>query len=584
MQHPTTLLRRSALAGVATLSLGATLSGILIGGASPTSATPDVALHVAGNQLVNSSGTPVRLLGVDRSGTEYACAQGWGMFDGPSDPASVAAIASWHTDAVRVPLNEDCWLGINGVPAAYSGANYRNAIASYVSELNAAGLVAILDLHWGAPGSQLATGQEQMPDADHAPAFWASVAGTFAHTPGVVFDLFNEPHDVSWSCWLNGCTLTNGTAVAGMQQLLDSVRAAGATQPVMVEGLNWGGDLSGWLAHEPSDPAHDLVASVHLYNFSQCNTVSCWDSTIAPVAAAVPVVTGELGETDCGTGFIDNYMPWADAHGVSYLAWAWDAGGGWSCSSGPGLLQSYDGTPNTFGAGFRSHLADLAAHPAVQSATAAAAPPAGTSTVVAASLTQSWGSGGVVDLHVTNTGSSPLGSAARPWKLALSLPPGASITSMWNATLGSATTGRVTATAPSYTLSLAPGASMDIGWVEQGSTALPSAVSLTADAGTGGAVLDSTYQLITSWGNGGNADITVANVGGQPSGAWTLQAALPSATSLTAVWDGQLVSPASGPVQVAGPSWARSLAPGQSDVVGWTQQGSTAAPSSFSAS
>ena len=36
----------------------------------------------------------IQLHGVNRSGTEYACVQGGGPFDGPSDDASVAAIAS----------------------------------------------------------------------------------------------------------------------------------------------------------------------------------------------------------------------------------------------------------------------------------------------------------------------------------------------------------------------------------------------------------------------------------------------------------------------------------------------------------
>src|SRR5690242_16046231 len=80
-------------------------------------------LQVQGNQLEDGSGNPVRFAGVDRSGSEYACIQGWGIFDGPADLASVQAIASWHVNAVRVTLNEDCWLGINGVPAAYGGAN-----------------------------------------------------------------------------------------------------------------------------------------------------------------------------------------------------------------------------------------------------------------------------------------------------------------------------------------------------------------------------------------------------------------------------------------------------------------------------
>ncbi len=84
---------------------------------SPAAATA-VSVRVEGNRLVNGNGAPIRLLGVDRSGTEYACVQGWGIFDGPSDAASIAAMASWHINAVRVPPNRDCWLGINGVNPA----------------------------------------------------------------------------------------------------------------------------------------------------------------------------------------------------------------------------------------------------------------------------------------------------------------------------------------------------------------------------------------------------------------------------------------------------------------------------------
>src|SRR6516225_12216455 len=73
-----------------------------------------LSVRVNGNRLVDQNGTPMRLLGVNRSGTEYACAQGWGIFDGPSDSASARAIVSWEANAVRVPLNETCWLGING--------------------------------------------------------------------------------------------------------------------------------------------------------------------------------------------------------------------------------------------------------------------------------------------------------------------------------------------------------------------------------------------------------------------------------------------------------------------------------------
>jgi endoglucanase len=76
---------------------------------------------VAGNQLRDANNNVVHLHGVNYSGSEYACIQGWGIFDGPSDQTMVNALLSWHVNIVRIPLNEDCWLGINGSPPAYSG-------------------------------------------------------------------------------------------------------------------------------------------------------------------------------------------------------------------------------------------------------------------------------------------------------------------------------------------------------------------------------------------------------------------------------------------------------------------------------
>ena len=189
------------------------------------------------------------------------------------------------------------------------------------------GLYVIVDLHWNGGGTTKATGQQQMADADHAPAFWTGVAGAFKDDRGVVFDLYNEPHDIAWSCWLNGGCQVSGWNVAGMQQLVDAVRATGATNVLMVGGLGWSSDLTQWVANKPSDPLNNLAASVHTYNFSGCNASSCWTSSLQPVAAQVPLITGELGENDCAHGYIDGYMAWADAQGVSYLG-------------GPGMLTS----------------------------------------------------------------------------------------------------------------------------------------------------------------------------------------------------------------------------------------------------
>lgn len=310
-------------------------------------------LYVSGNHLVNQSGSPVTVVGVNHSGSEYACVQGWGIFDGPVDNSAIQAMQSWHIQTVRLPLNEDCWLGINGVNPLYSGSNYRNAIIGYVDRLEAHGLSVVLDLHWSAPGSALATGQQLMPDENHAPAFWRSVAQTFKSDHSVLFELYNEPNGVSWACWRNGCTTPAGWQAAGMQQLVNVVRGTGATNVILLDGLAWANDLSGWLAYEPTDPDHSLVAAWHSYNFNACITTACWDATVAPVAQHVPVMTTEFGENDCAGSYVGPLMTWMDQHSISYLAWTWNT---WNCGSGPALISNYNGTPTGFGLAVRQHF------------------------------------------------------------------------------------------------------------------------------------------------------------------------------------------------------------------------------------
>jgi len=323
----------------------------------PVSAAGLTAISVVGNHFVDGNGATIRLLGVNRSGSEYMCTGGGdNVFDGPSDDTSIAAMASWHINAVRLGLNEDCWLGINGLPVSpLTSAAYQSAIVDYVTRLHAYGIYAILELHWNAPGTNKSLGQQVMVDADHGTAFWTSVATTFKSDSKVLFDLYNEPQGISWACLRDGCMA--GFQTVGMQSLVNTVRGTGATQPILIGGIGYAGDLSQWLTYRPTDSASQIVASFHTYDFvGNCNSLSC-ASTLLPIAASVPLVTGELGETDCGHSYIDTYMPWADANGISYLGWAWDTYG---CSF-PSLISAYDGTPTTFGIGFRDHLAGLAA-------------------------------------------------------------------------------------------------------------------------------------------------------------------------------------------------------------------------------
>ncbi|OPG12877.1 cellulase family glycosylhydrolase [Microbispora sp. GKU 823] len=344
---------------------------------SPQPDGPAPQLHVSGNRLVTSAGKPYRLLGVNRSSGEFACIQGRGMWDGPADQASVAAMKPWNIHVVRIPLNEECWLGTGDVPSGgTSGAAYQQAVKDYVNLLIANGITPIVEMHWNygqyaGPGAGCsdvaATCQKPMPDAKYAPTFWTQVANTFKGNNAVIFDLFNEPYPdaannwtdatAAWTCLRDGGTCAGiGYQVAGMQTLVDAVRATGAANVIMTAGLTWTNDLSQWLNYKPKDPTGNLMASWHSYNFNGCVDTTCWNNTIGAVAAKVPVVAGEIGQNTCAHDYIDKVMNWADANGVGYLAWTWNAWGGCD-SSGNVLITDANGTPtSTFGEGFKAHL------------------------------------------------------------------------------------------------------------------------------------------------------------------------------------------------------------------------------------
>ena len=299
--------------------------------------------------------------GVNWPGFEYACVQGWS----PSYSAhEAAAIASWGIDLVRLPLNQDCWLGTDGVPTAGSGtaAGYRSRVAEWVGLLHAAGVAVILDLHWSAPTGVLANGQRAMADAQSAD-FWRSAAAAFTADRSIMFELFNEPYsfgnpggggyalNLSWACWRDGgCrapiepdsagALTGTTfTVVGMAELVDEVRSTGATQPILLGGRNYANDLGQWLTWRPDDD--QLVAAWHNYQGQGCG-VTCWNSTITTVASSVPVLMTEFGDTTGGHAYFDSVVTWAQAHSIGVVPWAW-----WDVDASESVTNSryslYDG-------------------------------------------------------------------------------------------------------------------------------------------------------------------------------------------------------------------------------------------------
>lgn len=380
-------LRWIALAAVVVLLAGGALYAQLRSPIIPGSSAETGAPHpvVDGNRLVDSrSGRDFVPRGINWSSFEYACAQGWGMSALENltarDPAEAeaAAIAKWGANTVRLPLNQDCWLGTRGAPVsdqyeARTVEGYRAAVHDFVGALNHEGIVVILDLHSRKRIGQPEFGNLAMPDSESL-AFWTSVATAYRDNPSVLFDAFNEPYsrynaggtrflfDLTWKCWRDGgcqapidddqtATLARVTyPVQGMAAVVAAIRDAGAVQPVLLSGLDYANDLSHWLEFAPDDD--QLVAAFHSYDFKACNSTQCWNDVLRPLSDNVPVVATELGASQPDNGYIDRYLDWADSHHLGALFWVW--------ADHPGdpmaLVSDVRGRPTAYGIEARNWL------------------------------------------------------------------------------------------------------------------------------------------------------------------------------------------------------------------------------------
>jgi len=249
-------------------------------------------LRVVDNRLHDTTGHEVWLQGVNAGGLETL----------PQDrqviKSVVVAIDDWKANCVRVPIKDEFWYG----QSAYQkdeGREYREIVDQIVTLAANRGAYVALDLH-----------RFRAPKREHAD-FWKDCAKQYANHPAVLFDIFNEPHGISWDVWKRGGFVGNeegmdesaflnddekrknaGFESVGMQGLVDAVRSSGAKNIVIAGGLFWCNDLSGITrGYELEDQAgNGIMYSWHTYNWH-----TDWEKKMLATAAKHPIFLGEVG-------------------------------------------------------------------------------------------------------------------------------------------------------------------------------------------------------------------------------------------------------------------------------------------------
>ncbi len=327
---------------------------------SPTPTPTLPALHVSGTRILNADGQPVTLIGASHSSLEFLCSG-----DGHFQLADFQAMRAWGMNVVRIPLSAEFWANRNNDCPAY-----HLTVTNAVANAEAAGMYVILDLQWDAPldlagDPAYGGGQYPMPDTGKDLTFWQDLATIYRSDPAVIFDLFGEPHDISWNTWYSGGTvktiiykgnqLEGGQGVyqaIGMRDLAARVRAIAPQNLIIISGLGWGYDLSD-VAQGYRIQVPNILYGTHPFDHGSFQNPGDWSRAFGRLAQQVAVIATEFGGYSCQTGYVSTAISYFKAHHMSWVAWGWEVA---PCDN-PSLITSWTGTPNKpYGAYIRQQM------------------------------------------------------------------------------------------------------------------------------------------------------------------------------------------------------------------------------------
>ncbi len=305
-------------------------------------------LHVEGNQLKTPDGKAVWLQGLAVPSMEWSAG-------GENVLKSIeTGITGWKANCIRLCLGSKFYEG-HGPWQNDGGLKYRQLVEDAVNLCGGHGAYIVLDLH-----------EYRAPTEQHA-AFWKVVAEHYKNQPAVIFELLNEPHDISWEIWQKGGQVTDQKSKTdaaaenqdslstfrsiGMQGLVDAIRSTGARNLIIAGGLDWGYDLSGITAgHALSDEhGNGIMYSSHVYPWKRD-----WQGKFLDAAAQYPVFVGEVGADSKPMDFIplkaqEDPATWVpDMLGViqkyklNWTAWSFHP------SANPRVLLDWNYTPTPF--------------------------------------------------------------------------------------------------------------------------------------------------------------------------------------------------------------------------------------------
>lgn len=260
------------------------------------------ALRVEGTQIVDESGAAVQLRGPSSMWLN------WERTGYASNRDLITLFRDdWDASVVRAAMGVD----------ASSGPTYLGSPTTALSDLRAVvdnairlGLYVIIDWH----------DHEAVAHEAEAIDFFQQMATLYGDYPNVIYEVFNEPLQVSWS----------GELKPYHEKVVTAIRAIDPDNLIILGTPNW----SQYVDEAAGDPVvgTNLLYTLHFYSCT--HEASLRRRADNAIAAGLPLFVTEWGATHADGGTPDNpglcleegqaWHDWMDQNGISWAAWKLD--------------------------------------------------------------------------------------------------------------------------------------------------------------------------------------------------------------------------------------------------------------------
>jgi endoglucanase len=408
------------------------------------------ALSVSGTKIVNSASEPVALAG----NSFFWSNDGWGGEAFYTSSTVEYLTEQWQTSIIRIAMGVEDTGGYISSPTS-NLAKVKTLIDAGIAQ----GRYVIVD--WHSHNAEAYQAQ--------AVAFFTEIAQTYGHHSNIIYEIYNEPLNVSWTSVIKPYA----------QTVIDAIRAVDPDNLILVGTPNWSQDVD-VASQNPITGETNIAYVVHFY--AGTHGASLRQKCQTAINNGIALFCTEWGSVNAdGNGSVaaTSTMEWMDFFETNQISHC-----NWSVNNKAEGASIFLSTTSATGTWTDSNLTDSGilvksilldwAIPCDGTPQLAWVSHATTPTTGAVSVTSEWIEGGTGwfngNIVITNNSSTTIDG----YTLSFAAP--FTITSMWNDLTATLTNGVYTITVGQsnfdWLRQIAPNQSVNLGFTASGSFAV----------------------------------------------------------------------------------------------------------------